>query len=265
MITIYQPKGKAKEYSPLALNIYIGCDHKCEYCYVKNFYQAQHTIPVYPRKNLIEELKKTAPNYSNKEQVLLCFTGDPYCSADNEYKITRQILEILLKNKITTAILTKGGKRCLRDIDLFKQFKNQIKIGATLTFTNKEKSLKYESGAATPQDRFETLQILHQNGIKTWASLEPVIEEEETLKIIKETKNYIDEYKVGVTNYFQLPKPINWKEFGLKAIELLRKNNKAFYIKYDLQQYIPNNILTKEESDPNYLTIKPQIIQNKLL
>ncbi len=27
------PKGKAKEYAELALNIFKGCTHECEYCY----------------------------------------------------------------------------------------------------------------------------------------------------------------------------------------------------------------------------------------
>jgi len=30
---IYEPKGKAKECGDLALNIYIGCPHRCFYCY----------------------------------------------------------------------------------------------------------------------------------------------------------------------------------------------------------------------------------------
>ena len=33
MSLIYEPKGKAREYSPLALNVYSGgCDHACRYC-----------------------------------------------------------------------------------------------------------------------------------------------------------------------------------------------------------------------------------------
>ena len=33
MSIIYQPKGKAREYSPLAANLYLGCNHGCKYCY----------------------------------------------------------------------------------------------------------------------------------------------------------------------------------------------------------------------------------------
>lgn len=30
---IYEPQGRAREYNPLALNLYRGCSHGCLYCY----------------------------------------------------------------------------------------------------------------------------------------------------------------------------------------------------------------------------------------
>ena len=33
MNVIYEPKGRAREYSPLACNLYMGCTHGCKYCY----------------------------------------------------------------------------------------------------------------------------------------------------------------------------------------------------------------------------------------
>ena len=36
MRTIYEPQGRAREYSPLALNHYQGCDHACTYCYARS-------------------------------------------------------------------------------------------------------------------------------------------------------------------------------------------------------------------------------------
>ena len=38
MSIIYEPSGMAKEYSPYACNLYIGCSHRCKYCY------APHTL-----------------------------------------------------------------------------------------------------------------------------------------------------------------------------------------------------------------------------
>lgn len=33
MNVIYEPKGRAREYAPLACNLYMGCTHGCKYCY----------------------------------------------------------------------------------------------------------------------------------------------------------------------------------------------------------------------------------------
>lgn len=33
MGVIYEPKGKAREYCELAVNLYRGCGHGCLYCY----------------------------------------------------------------------------------------------------------------------------------------------------------------------------------------------------------------------------------------
>ena len=39
MPVIYQPRGKAREYNPLACNLYIGCSHRCNYCYAPHALQ----------------------------------------------------------------------------------------------------------------------------------------------------------------------------------------------------------------------------------
>ena len=262
MNTIYEPKGKAREYSPLALNIYDGCDHQCDYCYVRNFksdyYNTSGEREIMPRKNIIQELLKDASKYSNKSQVLLCFTGDPYCHADVKYQTTRKVLKILLDNNVLVSILTKGGSRAKRDIDIIKKFKNKIKFGSTLTFFDEKLSLKYEPFAALPSDRFETLKFFHNNNVRTWVSLEPVILEEETFRIIDETYKYVDEYKVGLTNYYTLPKQIDWKNFAEKVVKKLRMLNKDFYVKEDLRKYLDDGFLSKKESDMDYLTIKQE-------
>ena len=33
MSIIYEPRGKAREYAELAVNLYKGCSHACVYCY----------------------------------------------------------------------------------------------------------------------------------------------------------------------------------------------------------------------------------------
>lgn len=272
MALIYKTKGRAREYSPLALNIYDSCDYFCKYCFAPAIMRKfdGNKPPALrwssgkpkPREGILARLETEARKFSRAEQVLLCFLGDPYCRADVEYRTTRRILEILLGNQVTVAILTKGGKSCLRDLDLFKEFE-RIKIGATLTFLDDRDSLSWEPQAALPNDRIETLRTLKENGIQTWASLEPVIDIEQSLKIIDETHEFIDHYKVGKLNHYR--SGIDWMDFGVKAIEKLNKYHKKFYIKKDLALFIPPGMLTREQTDMDYLVLSGVSKQLNLL
>ena len=58
------------------------------------------------------------------------------------------------------------------------------------------------------------------------------------LKIIEETYEFVDLYKVGTLNYNEKAKEIDWTKFGNDAISLLKKYNKNYYIKDDLKKYI---------------------------
>jgi len=253
---IYTPKGKAREYSPYALNIYNGCNHNCKYCYVK-FLKLQRYKPnneIEPRKDILEKLEKQLKKQEIAEQVLLCFLGDPYCQADIQYETTREILKLLLKYDIPTAILSKGGKRILRDIDLFKKFK-KIKVGATLTLLDEKESLEYEPNAALPRERIEVLKKLHNEGIKTWASFEPVFRPLTTYQLLELSYPFVDQYKVGKMNYYKLDFIVDWKEFGEVIVKKLIKYKKDFYIKKDLYKYT-NIKLDDRYIDQDYLILK---------
>jgi len=234
-MVIYTPQGKAKEYCDLAVNLYNGCEHSCSYCYVPIFTKREKkdfhsTISV--RKNILESLLKEAQFYKDKE-VLLCFTCDPYQPIAIETGITRKAIEILQSQKIIVNILTKAGMKSTVDFDLLSTQKS--KYGATLTFIDKDQSLKYEQKAALPEERFKALEIAHNMGIETWVSLEPVIDIEQTFEIVKITADFVDTFKVGKWNYDKKAKEINWKDFRKKIVDLFKKKKVNFYIKKDLR------------------------------
>jgi DNA repair photolyase len=109
MTVIYVPKGKAREYSPLAANLYSGCDHNCDFCFVpgmmSRFRKNYNHTDVKPRPNILRDLERDARKHAgSKDPVLLCFTCDPYCTANDEHKITRQALEIFLDHRIPVSI-----------------------------------------------------------------------------------------------------------------------------------------------------------------
>ena len=238
-LVIYEPRGRAGEYAPLAVNLYRGCGHGCIYCYAPEatFIDRQEFIKATPRQGIIEKLEKDAPQAAldgHKGNVLLCFTCDPYQPINDIHGLTRQAIEILHKNGFNVTILTKGGKRAERDFDLLTPKDN---FAVTLTFLDEQKSLQWEPKAAIPEERIEALRKAHELGIKTWVSLEPVIEPAESIEIIRQTHTFVDLFKVGLLNYHPKGKEIDWRKFLQECIATLKQYGCQYYIKKDLRRY----------------------------
>src|SRR5262245_9427882 len=123
---IYAPAGQAGEYAKLACNHYRGCGHQCGYCWVPqviHMSRADFDREALPKNDILENLKKDAEKYQQagvSEQVLLCFSTDPYNPNDEFYQLTRHCLIILREHGLGFCTLTKGGSKALRDIDLFR-------------------------------------------------------------------------------------------------------------------------------------------------
>ena len=265
MASIYEPKGAAREYSPLSLNYIKGCDHGCVYCYapkmMKRFNANYMHSNVYIKDEtiLIKEIEVSCRKHRNSDkQVFLSFLTDPYSLFNKKTKLTRRVLEILLEYNIPVSILSKGGIRMLDDIDVFKKFGANIQVGASLTFTNSLDSLKWEKNAATPEERFFALEYLYNEGIKTWASMEPVIYPEQSLEIMEITKKYVDGFKIGKLNHFpQHEGRFDWTRFLNNTISIMRKNDKMFYIKNDLYKFAnKETVLNPHERNMDFMALK---------
>ena len=74
--------------------------------------------------------------------------------------------------------------------------------------------------------------------IFTWASLEPVIDPEQSLEIIRRTHHFVDLFKVGTLNHHPRAREIDWRKFGRQAVELLEQLDCSYYIKDDLRRYL---------------------------
>jgi DNA repair photolyase len=237
---IYKPKGKAGEYGDYAYNIYNGCTHGCKYCYVPAIRRTTHeqyhssaqqrNIKI---TDLLQEIKEHGGN-----ELFLCFTCDPYQPIDEKLKLTRLIIKNCHQNNVKVNVLTKGGKRSERDFDLMSENPKLSNYGATLTFLSAIDSLEWEPNAALPEERINALKKAHAMGITTWASLEPVIDPEQSLEIIRITADFVDKFKVGKWNHDQRAEQINWKQFAKEAVNLLEKLGKNYYIKKDLAIYL---------------------------
>jgi DNA repair photolyase len=127
-----------------------------------------------------------------------------------------------------------------------------------LTFIEEKDSLEWEPGAALPESRLEALKELHRKGIKTFSSLEPVIDPNQTLQIIHETSDFVDHYKVGKVNHLKdYESRVDWEKFLVDAVALLRRLRKPFYIKHSLQVFNRSIKFEPQETDQDFLNVRP--------
>ena len=245
MSLIYTPAGAAREYSPLALNVYTGgCDHGCKYCYCMGVARGNWGKTPVPRN--LDGLDAAAAR--SDRQILLSFMADPYCLAELTEKNTQRALLVLAAKRCSVAILTKGIKRSLCDFELFCTWPDRrIKVGTTLTFLSAALSREHEPFADEPRDRIKALQFLHESGVRTWASIEPVIIASESLAIIEASLPFVDEYRVGKLNHRR--SNVDWADFGRRAVEMIRGAGKGLYVKAALRAHLPEGFLTDDECD----------------
>ena len=244
MNIIYEPRGRAAEYAPLAANLYRGCDHACVYCYspavlrMKRDTFAQSS----PRNNgIMQKFEKDVIEMEHKgdeRPVLLSFTCDAYQQLDEKELLTRKALKCLFEHGRNVIILTKGGRRSERDFDLLEANNEHVLYGTTLVFASDTEAQEMEPNAAPTSERIEVLKHAHELDIKTWVSLEPVYYPEDSLELIERTKDFVDLYKVGTLNHQPEAKKIDWTKFASDVVAKLDSVGVDYYIKKDLHKYL---------------------------
>ena len=239
---IYQPKGKAGEYSRYACNLYFGCGHGCKYpCYVPAMLRMKpadwHALKPTPRKDILRHLEKDATRLATIElgaEVFLCFTSDPYHGGNTS--ATREAIRIIGAAGLVPVICTKGGTRAERDFDLMKQYGG--KFGTTMVFYNDGLRKQFEPHAPSIEDRIDAIQIAHYEGIYTFVSLEPVIDPREALQVIRNMARYVRHWKVGKINYDPVREcAVDWHEFYKEATRILDSVGADYYVKEGLRAY----------------------------
>ncbi len=220
---IYEPKGKAKEYGDLALNIYTGCPHRCYYCFAPSVLhrdKEKFHSEVAPREGIVEATRKQleAEKITGK-LIHLCFTCDPYPTG-YDTSVTREIIKLLKEHGNHVQILTKGNGH--RDFDLLD---GEDWYGITLDGSE---------SAAKAVAMLDTLRTAALDA-NTWISLEPVLDDRRALTYISLAKDFfVNKVKIGKLNYYK--SDIDWKKFGNEAEELCQRIGIDYYIKDSLRK-----------------------------
>ena len=197
------------EYGDYTMNHVLGCSHGCKYpCYAfmmkKRFGQVdsyEAWIEPYLVSNTLEILDREIPRLKSKiTSVQLCFTTDPFMYEYDEIKrMSLAAIKKLNDAGIKCTVLTKGLLP-----DTLANCSKDNEYGITLISLDEDYRKRIEPGAASYADRLAALEKLHDNGCKTWVSVEPyptpnLIEQD--LNEILEAISFADKIIFGRANY----------------------------------------------------------------
>lgn len=245
MIAIYEPKGAAREYAELAVNLYQGCPHRCSYCYAPSCLRKSRedfATNIGPRPGILKAIERDADSMVFAEDhrvVTFSFTSDPYGRGRKpEDDITRQALQIMVERCISFDVLTKGGSLAERDFDLLKRGGS---FGTSIVWNHDPIGFEWEPYAASVYERLTTMARAHKAGIWTWLSVEPVINPDEALGLLRYFLLYpdCDEFRIGKLNHAKdLEAKVDWQEFTTDCYDLLLETGKRFMFKSSLHPYL---------------------------
>ena len=160
------------------MNIYRGCTHGCIYCDSRSScYRFTHPFEDVEVKRNAPELLEAA--LRSKRKRCMIGTGamsDPYMHCEEELRLTRKCLEIILRYGFGAAIQTKSD-RILRDLDLLEEINRSAKCVVQMTLTTYDDELCgiLEPKVCNTKRRIEVLQIMRDRGIPTIVWLTPVL------------------------------------------------------------------------------------------
>jgi DNA repair photolyase len=195
-----------------SVNPYEGCSFNCIYCYIRGSRYGENMARTLSVKvNALELLEKQLSRRAKKGEygiIALSSSTEPYMPIEEKLKLTRKLLEIILKYKFPVHMITKS-KLILRDLDLLKEIdktailpddlKPKLKRGAIISFsisTLDEKLAKIlEPQAPTPKERLETMKKCKKEGFLVGVDYIPV------LPFLSDTDEHLDEMIKTVKEY----------------------------------------------------------------
>ena len=197
------------------INPYVGCQHACSYCYAR--FMKRFTGHREPWGDFVD-IKINAPDLLNKEirkkkkgTVWISGVCDPYQPLEAKYGLTRKCLDILVQNDWPAVVQTRSPL-VLRDMDIFKKSKD-IEVGLSITTADDEIRKIFEPNAPSIMERLRAVETLHQNGIRTYVMIAPMLPEAENLTAMLAGKvDYIIIDRMNYHHADRIYEKHGWKE-----------------------------------------------------
>jgi len=167
-----------------SLNPYMGCAHRCTFCYVRAF-EARADRPsddrygasIRVKTNVAEVLRRELARPSwRREGVAIGAATDPYQPAEGRYRLTRACIEALADAENPFALITRGPL-IVRDVDVLAEAARRAEVSVTFSIPTLDREIwrRTEPGTAPPRQRLRALRTLVEAGIEARVGMAPVI------------------------------------------------------------------------------------------
>ena len=180
-VALNRVKGMAFNWS---LNPYMGCVHRCTFCYVRAFelradrpFDSRYGTSIRVKVNIPEVLRRELARPSwRREGVAIGAATDPYQPAEGRYRLTRACLEALSEAANPFSLITRGPL-VVRDVDLLAAAARRADVAVTFSIPTLDAEIwrRTEPGTAPPRQRLRALSKLVDAGIRASVGLAPIL------------------------------------------------------------------------------------------
>jgi DNA repair photolyase len=167
-----------------SLNPYMGCAHRCTFCYVRAFERRadrpsddRYGRSIRVKVNVVEVLRRElARKRWAREGVVIGAATDPYQPAEGRYRLTRGSIEALAEVRNPLSIITRGPL-IVRDIDVLSEAARRADVTVTFSVPTLDPEIwrTTEPGTAPPLQRLRALRRLVDAGISAGVGMAPIL------------------------------------------------------------------------------------------
>jgi len=167
-----------------SLNPYMGCAHRCTFCYVRGFEKRadrpsddRYGRSIRVKTNVVEVLRRELGRRSwAGEGVVIGAATDPYQPAEGRYRLTRGCLEVLGEARNPLSIITRGPL-IVRDVDLLTEAARHADVSVMFSVPTLDRRIwkATEPGTAPPRQRLRALTRLVDAGINAGVGMAPIL------------------------------------------------------------------------------------------
>lgn len=167
-----------------SLNPYVGCAHRCAFCYVRAFelraerpWDDRYGASVRAKSNIAVVLRRELARRSWKgETVAIGTATDPYQPIEGRLRLTRACLEQLATAGNPFTLITRGPL-AVRDIDVLVEASRRAEAQVSFSVPTLDDALwrATEPATAPPHQRLRAVRRLADAGIDVGVALAPVL------------------------------------------------------------------------------------------